>query len=169
MQKLHQDPRQYEVRHGKWINKCPSTPKVNADPTEVSQTYSVNINGTEVGHCLGKENILLQQEARAICIYIWLCTHHREKHATKTHASLHHKILEPRCLGKIQRHLGVRQCWMRMEEKYFARTVLLWFCFIFIPTQKSTLHTTNGQTAALHPYNIKGIKKRKRSKRGREQ
>lgn len=70
VQKLHQDPRQYKVCHGKWINKCPSTPTVNADPTEVSQTYSVNINGTEVGHCLGKENILLQQEARAICIYI---------------------------------------------------------------------------------------------------
>lgn len=52
------------MRHEKRINKHPSAPTVNADSTKVLQTYSLNINATEVGHSLGNENLLLQQTSR---------------------------------------------------------------------------------------------------------
>lgn len=42
------------MRHGKRINKYCYTPTANADATKVLQTYSFNINVTEVGHSLGK-------------------------------------------------------------------------------------------------------------------
>lgn len=47
----------------------PSTPTVNADPVETLQTSSLNINGTEVGHWLGKEILLLQQAVTYVSDY----------------------------------------------------------------------------------------------------
>lgn len=66
-----------------------STPTVNADPTEILQTYSINIDGTEVGHWLGKEIFLWQQAVT------YMITHTTQGKAPMN-TTLCHKSLELR-------------------------------------------------------------------------
>lgn len=67
-----------------------STPTVNADPTEILETYSININGTDVGHWLGKETFLLQQALTYMVM-------HTTQGKAFLNTTLCHKSLELRC------------------------------------------------------------------------
>lgn len=101
-----------------------STPTVNADPTEILQTYSINIDGTEVGHWLGKEIFLWQQAVTYMIM-------HTTQGKAPMNTTLCHKSLELRSPAGTW-GWGDAGC----AGKYLARTVLL-FCWFL---RQSTLH-----------------------------
>lgn len=133
----------------------PSTPTVNADPAETLQTSSLNINGTEVGHWLGKEIFLLQQAVTYISDY----AHNTGKSIHEHHSASQKPGTEVPCRTSQARggEVVLRWCWMCRQGKCLARAVLL--CFFI---SQYCVQQMDGQPVALLPYNTVGKKIRQK-------